>query len=730
MPSVVATVVRGHAAAAHRPQHSHSFRRAVLLLCAMSIALLPLAVATGWVQWAHPEEAAVPVRDDRAAAEAAGSRPRRPRPDSGVLSAAAGADDRGSARHFSADPPPPPGGGAVMLYSDRHCGGHSVVVTHEAKEKNCASCFDLCGKHYSNGEKMHAERGSTVRSLRVTGKGWAVGTFALCSGTYEYGNKHDELHGVFAEGACHNLERKPDHVTLYGPGVARPRVPGVTEPRPPPLRRRRDSPAAGGTPKMFDMALTDAEREAAMDETIARLLPQTEGPAESLDVALLIQCAVLLMARKRWQDAERLLSTARSLDPFNWKARVYYAYALEGQRTNMLVRRNITDKVLGDLHNTGSWQAEELGLGDHFYWQAARLCCKGMPRWLAVQEPHCSLTMGTIAHLLAYMEWEFQRGAMTLPQMRTLLVSRGLDDRFSPADNLADTVERYAQNDIMVLRELYPAYFRHHLRKYYTTAFGYCTQTHPGSSELKCRESPNEIFPLGPDKYVRSISSDRVGFFLNELYRPLFEAIAGRKLQSTYSYFVRYLGLPGNPGLRPHIDMVDNEYTVTTSIDWTPEERGPVPIHAQVERVPFEEYGRTLTSGMLRGEHLTVNLSVGDAIVFRGRQHPHWRKPIPLGHTVANLLLHYAVAEFPNDMTREQHNTAVCCRWPPLEKFGNEDCRCHEPALAAKKRANRSMFSSAPRRERDENGNWPLAYGPVGALRGRVPSPSCTSGEV
>eukprot|EP00662_Eupelagonemidae_sp_cell21_P025880 gene25880-20012_t len=241
--------------------------------------------------------------------------------------------------------------------------------------------------------------------MRIRGWGWSVSLYRQCHGTYDYPDKEDgilALHDAKAarsgEGVCIDfaepqyLDAKNfDHLVFHRPGERRPKIsPPDAEPRPPPVRR-------GGprlledTVAMFDLRRDEAERDALMEQEAARLMKETNGSVDAADAAVMVRAATLLMARRqgailpilrRWREAQDLLSDARALDSYSWKARSYYAYAIEAQRTNASDKATwVPERSLGHLHNTRSWQAEELGMIDHFWHQAAGLCCKGQPRW-------------------------------------------------------------------------------------------------------------------------------------------------------------------------------------------------------------------------------------------------------------------------------------------------------------------------------------------------------------
>lgn len=324
--------------------------------------------------------------------------------------------------------------------------------------------------------------------------------------------------------------------------------------------------------------------------------------------------------------------------------------------------------------------------------------------------------MSAISRVLAYHEWMKEIGAYAIPQFAVLASTAkgdafGLPPPMEPQTsdghmNSARALSaKFAHDDVVILRGVLPAYVASVARDYYADTFGRCYADPPAPAAptgVKCLQHPEvteDMFPISPDGFVHSISSERLGFFLNQYLKPVVEAAAGKQLKVSYSYFVQYRGLPDNPGLLPHVDMIDNEYTMTIAIDWTPESRGAVPIYVQRRREAHTfERGHNVPPPAPDEPVEEVLLSRGDGMLFRGRSHPHFRSPMIVGQSCSNLLVHFVDKDFPLDLTREEHNRKVCCAWPPTPESGFEDCPCMDPQLAEQKQ-NAKLADSATKQE-------------------------------
>ena len=198
-------------------------------------------------------------------------------------------------------------------------------------------------------------------------------------------------------------------------------------------------------------------------------------------------------------------------------------------------------------------------------------------------------------------------------------------------------VSRFAKQDVLVLRNLLSPWEMQTVRAHYKEVM--------------------HMIPPGGDRFVTSCTSDRLGYWLNMRLKPVIETIAGQRMHPSYSYLVKYYGFEGNPGLKPHTDQVDNEYTVTIAVDWEPSEFGPVPIYFGHNRLKQREQG-AWQSEPKPHERTKVDLHYGDAMLFRGRRHAHFRNAYPLGKNSTNLLIHFVKDSYPVHQNRWLHNQA------------------------------------------------------------------------
>eukprot|EP00935_MAST-01C_sp_MAST-1C-sp1_P000460 g460.t1 len=403
------------------------------------------------------------------------------------------------------------------------------------------------------------------------------------------------------------------------------------------------------------------------------------------------QLSLLIMSTGKWEAAHQLCKQAVDIDPFNFKSLNVLGYSHEGMRKDWNQKPFIPDHLLGALYASAEDPVSDAtGLLERFYHkmtQPKAACCAGQSRWVAGLGVHYKMTVGAIVKVLAFHEYQLRLGNHSIPQLAVLSQTPKGDGLGLPpqSGDPVETAAKFAKQDFMIIRGVLPPFVKRVAMKYYGEAFGVCKAT-PDGRDTICTKAPRDIFPEnGGGGHVHSISSDRFGYFLNEYLKPVVELLAARKLQVSYSYFVQYRGKPGNPGLLPHIDMIDNEYTMTISIDWSDEDFGPVPIYVHRDRVPPHEQGRNVQMPPPNTME-KVMLPRGDGMLFRGREHPHYRDALPGGKSCSNLLVHFVKMDFPTNMTREAHNNMVCCQWPPREKYNYEDCSCADRNLMGTKR--------------------------------------------
>ena len=111
-------------------------------------------------------------------------------------------------------------------------------------------------------------------------------------------------------------------------------------------------------------------------------------------------------------------------------------------------------------------------------------------------------------------------------------------------------------------------------------------------------------------------------FFHHQLTSAVAE-MAGEPVKPSYVYMASY-----QPGaiLEKHTDREQCEFSLTLCVDYSPEPRNAT---------PWPLYLHT-PSGKV-----SVFQAIGDALLYRGRELPHSRGPLPQGHTSTSIFFHY-----------------------------------------------------------------------------------------
>ena len=377
------------------------------------------------------------------------------------------------------------------------------------------------------------------------------------------------------------------------------------------------------------------EEEQALHLAVEQLMKtrtsSTHASTHGATLGLELTLAMLLMLQGDYKAALNTLDGVRRSDPFNFKAQQLRAYCLEAE----LKPEWGNELELMKEFNT-SWAAQAPDYLQDFFWTMP----KGYDGFKPHQRQHTRRAIDAISRLVTYHELVARVGGQANPYLRTLAISTGDGEAQVPRGlDVRELPRHFARDDVIVLRQLLAPYELRVVREYYRDSV-------PLMHEFGHRGGSG-------DPFVTSCTSDRVGYFLNQRLRPVIETVAGQPLQVSYSYMVKYYGFRGNPGLRPHTDQIDNEFTVTIAIDWEPDDFGPVPIYFGRERLKEHELGYWQQEPKDRKK---VLLSFGDAMLFRGRRHAHFRPPFPLGKNSTNLLVHFVASDYPTQMNRWQHN--------------------------------------------------------------------------
>ena len=135
-------------------------------------------------------------------------------------------------------------------------------------------------------------------------------------------------------------------------------------------------------------------------------------------------------------------------------------------------------------------------------------------------------------------------------------------------------------------------------------------------------------FVLGDEQTAqRFVSYDEpVTQFVHRQLTRIISDITRRVVTPSYNYLAFY---QGGAVLDPHTDRDECEYTLSLCIDATPDPH---------------TYGAWPLQVMTYEGALAITQGIGDGLLFRGRELPHWRDRLPDGYTASSILFHFVDA--------------------------------------------------------------------------------------
>lgn len=133
--------------------------------------------------------------------------------------------------------------------------------------------------------------------------------------------------------------------------------------------------------------------------------------------------------------------------------------------------------------------------------------------------------------------------------------------------------------------------------------------------------------------------------------------LVGRPVKKAYSFLCGYRSMPlssrnrrsSNPsGRKPwllsHTDREDNEYTFSLTLRHDGSLTPVFPIYAHRIKTVARRKNYKFTDSNVTMEFLN---DIGDAVLFKGRQHIHFRRDMPNGlNDYWSILFHYNPMEF------------------------------------------------------------------------------------
>jgi len=135
----------------------------------------------------------------------------------------------------------------------------------------------------------------------------------------------------------------------------------------------------------------------------------------------------------------------------------------------------------------------------------------------------------------------------------------------------------------------------------------------------------------GDPSYIWMHNEVTTRFFHYQLTSTV-SRIVGEPVQPSYAYVRRY-----RPGaeLRKHVDREQCEFTVSLAVDFIPEPQTATewPIYVETKKgaVAFRQ-------------------ALGDGLLFRGRELPHYRKRLPTGYTSTSVFFHFVPRGFTGEL--------------------------------------------------------------------------------
>ncbi len=149
------------------------------------------------------------------------------------------------------------------------------------------------------------------------------------------------------------------------------------------------------------------------------------------------------------------------------------------------------------------------------------------------------------------------------------------------------------------------------------------------------RQIRTGAFPLGDEQSaLRHVAyNEPVARFFHHQLAGIMSAAAGEPVKPSYVYFASY---QGGAELERHTDREQCEFSITLCVDYTPEPESATdwPIHLETPQ------GTVI-----------VYQAIGDALLYRGCQVPHYRKRLWRGATSSSIFFHYVRRDFSGPLS-------------------------------------------------------------------------------
>jgi hypothetical protein len=175
------------------------------------------------------------------------------------------------------------------------------------------------------------------------------------------------------------------------------------------------------------------------------------------------------------------------------------------------------------------------------------------------------------------------------------------------AQTVAESSAFFRQRGYVSLARLVHPFHVAALRRYYRESIA-AGQFQPSDSQC-------------PDRY--SQYNEEVARFFHHQLTSAISDITGEPVQPSYVFIASYRG---GAELHRHTDREQCEFTVSMCLDFVPEPSG------------ITGWPLYLETGV---GHVAMHQALGDGLLFRGRQLPHYRLPLAPDHSSTSILFHF-----------------------------------------------------------------------------------------
>eukprot|EP00756_Hemistasia_phaeocysticola_P056820 Hpha_TRINITY_DN33464_c0_g1::TRINITY_DN33464_c0_g1_i1::g.762::m.762 len=569
---------------------------------------------------------------------------------------------------------------SVTLYSGQNCGGREREWNMSHREARCQHCLDTCERKFSDGSSMHGGSGGLVASMRVKGTFGQVKAHASCVGVFEYPDADESIdkeRGVREEHGCVAISGKSHFRIILDPELLAQRelirkaAEAVDPPPPPPSK---------------ELAVGFVEQEMGPDSPVSRY--QARDWLKPLKRGEVLQNYTPRFRTQEFETAEREIpcanveaDAANQRGVFLVRAHINYDYppnkvddpaeavphfeeALSiddgcpsallnlailkfaiSPKTDLSSGEQLLQKALvrasGQLRaKVKMWQAiyqeRQGGQSAPLYHEAFDLDPRFPLRYFG--RPHKSWGRRSVpSEPKLFYDPDGRSRAVEIQAegMKKLLLYFEFAEYYGGYGSVHKSdVEGFLDRWSIHLRRLVPPYPIAVMREAY-------------------RELVKQKLLSWQGAFTKRLPENRwtqhngpLARFTQAAIVPRMEALTHRKIIPTYAFMGAYIR---GGGIIPHLDREVCEYTLTLTIDASPETAiCPFGVAAEpniIKQTGYSDEPFVKNNLPPEDKQLIVDSYVGDGALCRGRGVVHWRPPNPHANCT-QFFLHYVISDF------------------------------------------------------------------------------------